>query len=492
MSDSVPVPVLNWRKPAGFLAVFFGLLVPFVMLGGWTDPESVFQFQPGWNSPVLAVAISLLAAGLLFLPLVWITTFRVMDLVGLALAHQALILIGYFFIQQTAASLGVSEVAAVMEGLPWILLVNTVGWILLLPILVLVYFWCRYRGYRLAPLRASGEELDHRLLPFLRVVSLGLCALILLPMAVTGTVPLISGGEGADVRYAMLSSGGARPLYHFATGLVPVVSAALLVSILRRWNQFPIRDLGLLVGMATLQVLSGNRLPLAIAMFMGATLLTLEFRLPRWVFPPLYVFFLGLFMFLGGFSSLMRTDRERLREGDPFLTSLGEVYMGNNVIDLRDGAWVMGNWDFHPLLGQTYLGGLVAMAPSALFPKKHDWHLGLTAVQMVGMDPAKHFGLRITFFGEAFLNFGWAGVVGIAGLIGILWGTLLRTLHLLADGNRSCLTRNLKIVVLTQLCQPLTNTSDAFTLWTLLIFLALMWLAVERFPGRTLQAWARA
>ena len=290
-------------------------------------------------------------------------------------------------------------------------LINGVGWALLIPVLAMVYVWCQHRGYRLAPMRASPEELDRRLLPFLRVVSLGLIVLILLPMAVTRAVPLVGGGQGTDVRYEMLSSGTARPLYHFATGLVPVVSAALLVSILRRWRSFPFHDLALLLGMAALQVLSGNRLPLAIAMFIGATLLTLEFRLPRWIFPPLYVGFLGLFMFLGGFSSLMRTERDRLKEGDPFLASLSEVYMGNNVIDLRDGAWVMGHWDFQPLLGQTYLGGLTAMAPSALFPKKHDWHLGLTAVRMVGMDPATHFGLRITFFGEAFLNFGWAGVL---------------------------------------------------------------------------------
>ena len=492
MNDPVHAPVLNWRKPAGILAGFFGLWVPLAMLGGWTDPGSVFRFQPGWNSPVLAGAIGLMVAVLLILPLLWITTFRVMDLIGLALAHQALILIGYFFIEQTAASLGVSELAAVMEGLPWVILVNWVGWALLLPVLLLVYFWCQHRGYQLAPMRASAEELDHRLLPFLRVISVGLIGLIILPMAVTGAIPLIGGGQGTDVRYEMLSSGGARPLYHFATGLVPVVSAALLVSILRRWRKPPVHDLVLLAVMATLQVLSGNRLPLAIAMFMGATLLTLEFRLPRWVFPPLYVFFLGLFMFLGGFSSLMRTDRDRLKDVDPFFTSLSEVYMGNNVIDLRDGAWVMGHWDFQPLFGETYLGGLTAMAPSALFPKKHDWHLGLTAVRMVGMDPTTHFGLRITFFGEAFLNFGWAGVLGMAALIGTLWGTLLRAMHLLAQGQRGCLTRNLRIVILTQMCLPLTNTSDAFTFWTLAIFLGLMWLAVERFPGRANGALAHA
>jgi len=30
------------------------------------------------------------------------------------------------------------------------------------------------------------------------------------------------------------------------------------------------------------------------------------------------------------------------------------------------------------------------------------------------------------------------------------------------------------------MCNPLTNTSDAFTFWTLLIFLVALWLAVDR------------
>lgn len=75
-------------------------------------------------------------------------------------------------------------------------------------------------------------------------------------------------------------------------------------------------------------------------------------------------------MLLGGLSSLIRTDRDRLKEGDPFITSLGEVYLGNNVIDLRDGAWVLGSWDFEPLLGKTYLRGTGGDGSKRAFPKK--------------------------------------------------------------------------------------------------------------------------
>ena len=79
--------------------------------------------------------------------------------------------------------------------------------------------------------------------------------------------------------------------------------------------------------------------------------------MPRWSIPALYVVFLTTFMLLGGLSSLIRTDRDRLKEGDPFMTSLGEVYLGNNVIDLRDGAWVLGSWDFEPLAWKNLFGG---------------------------------------------------------------------------------------------------------------------------------------
>ena len=455
-------------------------MLPIALWANWMEPEGLLRFHPGWDNWFLGLGVVICSALLLLLPLAWMTAVRAVDVVGLTLAHQGLILLGFFFINRTAASLGIAELGAVQEGLPWVVLINLTGFAILLPVLGFSYFWDWRQGYRLKPLPAPREEMDRRLLPFLRIMAVILCGLIVLPMAMTGTVPMIGGGAGEDVRYQMLSSASSRPLYHFATGLVPVVAGALAVSVLRRWRHFPLHDLILLLAMATLQIVSGNRLPLAIAMFMTATLVTLEYRLPRWTFPPLYAVFLTVFMFLGGFSSLMRTDRERLTEGDPFLTSLGEVYLGNNVIDLRDGAWVLGHWDFEPLMGKTYLGGLVAMAPSGLFPKKHDWHLGLTAVRIVGMDPETHFGLRITFFGEAFLNFGWPGVAGLALVMGTVWATLLRHFHLVVEEDPRCLTRNLRLVVLMQMCNPLTNTSDAFTFWTLLIFLVMMWLAVVR------------
>jgi hypothetical protein len=160
--------------------------------------------------------------------------------------------------------------------------------------------------------------------------------------------------------------------------------------------------------------------------------------------------------------------------------SFEEAFMGDNFIDLRDAAWVFSHWDGQPLLGRTYLGGLVSMVPSGVFPQKKQWHLGLTGVRIVGWDPEEHFGLRITFFGEAFLNFGWAGIGALSLVMGCVFGVLLRMLHLAAGKSPPCLAKNLKIVLLMQMALPLANTSDAFTTWSMLALLIAIWIHVER------------
>ncbi|HEY5792523.1 MAG TPA: O-antigen polymerase, partial [Chthoniobacterales bacterium] len=205
---------------------------------------------------------------------------------------------------------------------------------------------------------------------------------------------------------------------------------------------------------------------------------TLEKKLPRPVLVAAFAASLFLFAGLSGFTAILRQDRSALDEGNIVGQSLREAFLGDNLIDLRDAAWVFSEWDFEPLNGKTYLGGLTAMLPSGVFPQKKEWHLGLTGVRMVGWNPDEHFGLRITFFGESFLNFGPAGVVGLAVIMGCLFGGLLRTLHLISAKRPPCLYCGLKVVVMMQMCLPLANTSDAFTFWSMGAFLVLQWLAV--------------
>ncbi|HEY0258061.1 MAG TPA: hypothetical protein VGC39_11505, partial [Candidatus Methylacidiphilales bacterium] len=105
---------------------------------------------------------------------------------------------------------------------------------------------------------------------------------------------------------------------------------------------------------------------------------------------------------------------------------------------------------------------------------------------IVGMPEDQHFGLRITFFGEAFLNFGWAGVILLGTLLGSLYAVLLRQIHLATEpGTPSCLYRNITLLILLQCLLPLSNTSDGFIFWAQVGLLFLMWITIV-YPLRRL------
>jgi hypothetical protein len=188
--------------------------------------------------------------------------------------------------------------------------------------------------------------------------------------------------------------------------------------------------------------------------------------------------FMALYLGLSGFSSILRQSRGMLGEKNIVAASFREAFLGNNLSDLRDGAWVFGSWDFVPLNGKTYLGAVGSLLPSALFPGKKDSYLGLVALRIVNWPVEGHFGLRISFFAESFLNFGLAGVVGLGVLIGCLGGYLLKKLHLSVAEQTPCLTRNLRILLSMQLVLALSESSQGFVFYSILMLLFVMWLFV--------------
>lgn len=430
-------------------------------------------WPPEWPGPLAAG----LAAALVLLPLAWVLSSRVLDLFAFFLTQNALLIAGYFFLHTTAWRL--EDVAAgILRAGPLVVLINACGFAVLFCVMGSTYFVAALRGVRLQPLRSVPGDYDFRLTWFLRVAGLVIAAVLALPMVRTGVIPLLA-EDAALARAGNMDSDTQRALYNLGTALMPFVSSGLVMLCLRR----PARILGIdgaLAGSVVLvQLLSGNRFPLAITAFVTFTLLTMERRLPRALIAAGFAGCMVLFTGLSGFTGLLRQDRDQLTSGNPVAASLEAAFVGDNLIDIRDAAWVFSQWDFDPLLGRTYLGGLVSMMPSGLFPQKKEWHLGLTGVRIVGWDPDKHFGLRITFFGEAFLNFGLAGVLTLGTVLGILLGTLLRAVHQAAEKRPPCLHYNLKLVVLMQMCMPLANTSDAFTFWAMAGFLLLQWASVD-------------
>jgi oligosaccharide repeat unit polymerase len=432
----------------------------------------------GWSSVWAGpIAIGLIGS-LITIPVAWVLLSDVLDLVAFFLVQNALLIVGYFFLPVTAYKLTPDLAAGILRAGPLVVLINAIGFGVLLLTLGITYGFDSLRRVRLQPLRDTPDEYDLRIKWFLRGIGLLILCVLALPMIRTGMIPMFAENSAA-ARTANMESDLQRSLYNLGTALMPFICAGFLILCIRRPLRFLGIDGGLLSSLFLVQILSGNRFPLAIAAFASFTLMTMERHLPRLLLLAVFAVCMFFFTGLSGFTGMLRTQRDQLAEGNPVVNSIGAAFTGDNLIDVRDAAWVLSRWDFDPLMGRTYLGGLVSMMPSGLFPQKKEWHLGLTGVRIVGWDPETHFGLRITFFGESFLNFGLAGVLTLAVILGILFGTLLRSVHQASGKRPSCLHYNLKLVVLMQMCMPLANTSDAFTFWALCGFLLLQWLTVD-------------
>jgi len=468
---------LDWRFPLSFGLAALCLLGPAAWWLGAVNPIPFKSFMQPWPVPWAEMLAGGCVAVLFCAPLAWVLTSRVLDLFAFFMAQNALLIGGYFFLGVTAWR--IEPVARdILRGGSLVVAVNALGFAVLFLAMGTTYYLARSARARLPALRAGPEEYDARLTWFLRAAGLAVAFVLCLPMAHAGVIPMLA-DDPVAARTAIQQSDIERALYNLGTALMPFVTGGLLLLCSRH----PLRLLGpdgWIVGILLLiQLLSGNRFPLAIAFFVTITLVTVERKWPRPLLAVAYIAFMFLLTGASGFTGMLRQDRGAIEGKNVVVASLEEAFVGDNLIDTRDAAWVMSQWDFEPLLGQTYLGGLVAMMPSGIFPLKKQWHLGLTGIRIVGWDPEKHFGLRITFFGESFLNFGPAGVVILGLIMGCLFGTLLRVMHLISAKKPPCLHYSLKTVILMQMCMPLANTSDAFTFWAMGAFVFLQWMCID-------------
>lgn len=469
--------LLQGRLPFGVVIFVLLLFVPAAWWLGWGQPSLLKDFMQPWPAAWAQDAVAVTMAGLLLIPLIWVTASRTLDLFALFLAQNSLILAGYYFLNSTAWNLSGAG-AGILKAGSLMVFINSAGFVLLFGFMGATYLFCVLFRAKLPPLRAQPEFYDERLTWFLRAAGLSVALVLAFPMVLSGTIPLLA-DDPVLARANMVQSDAARPLYHAGTAVLPFVTGGLLMIIIRR----PYRVLGfdgwITGAILLIQILTSNRLPLAITLFATVTLLTLEKKFPRVLLAIALFGFLIVFAGLSGFTALVRQDRTSLQGGNVISKSLEEAFLGDNLIDLRDGSWVVSQWDMEPLGGITYLGGLVSMVPSGIFPKKKEWHLGMNALRIVGWEREAHFGLRITFFGESYLNFGPAGVAGLALVLGVFFGVLLRALHVASAKRPACLHYNLKILIMMQMAACCCNTGDAFNFWGMCAFLLAQWITVD-------------
>src|ERR1700733_1905709 len=89
----------------------------------------------------------------------------------------------------------------------------------------------------------------------------------------------------------------------------------------------------------------------------------------------------------------------------------------------RHGIW-------EPMLGSSYAQALWSFVPRVLWPEKPNLHYGTEFGHAAGVLPRSDVltSISVTYFGEAFLNFAWGGLVPIF-LVGMIFGGLYRQIR---------------------------------------------------------------
>lgn len=87
--------------------------------------------------------------------------------------------------------------------------------------------------------------------------------------------------------------------------------------------------------------------------------------------------------------------------------------------------WRDGDWE--PMLGQSYAQALLSLVPRVIWGGKPNLHYGTEFGHAAGYlsNDDWETSISVTYFGEAFLNFGWAGLWPLF-VIGLLFGTIYR------------------------------------------------------------------
>lgn len=102
---------------------------------------------------------------------------------------------------------------------------------------------------------------------------------------------------------------------------------------------------------------------------------------------------------------------------------IDKILYGNSFCDVRDFAWILSGFNEDFFFGKTYLAGLMSFIPSAYSDFRVDWSFGHVSLRLAGLYDGgwtEHGGLRGGIFCEAYLNFGYLGIIIIAMIKGYI------------------------------------------------------------------------
>ncbi len=139
-----------------------------------------------------------------------------------------------------------------------------------------------------------------------------------------------------------------------------------------------------------------------------------------------------LFIAVGLFGLMLSSLRSG--QGVNLKGILQEILYGNTFSDIRDGAFILRGFEKkfgnNYWFGKTYLAGFISFIPSQFSSFRVEWSYGrVTTYALFGWE--NHFGLRGGAVMEAYLNFGWFGII-ISGILqGVFYAQLEKIFYYL-------------------------------------------------------------
>jgi oligosaccharide repeat unit polymerase len=235
-------------------------------------------------------------------------------------------------------------------------------------------------------------------------------------------------GAGAlGFREHSLTDATIRPFFNFfVIALSPIVLFALLVS----WMETRSRSSLALAGiLAVLAAVSGSRTsvlsPILYLVLLGAQ----RSKRRRIKFFTVAAAAVLIAAALIGMGRIRSGPRESASQTD-------EIFYGDNFSDVRDFAWVLSKWDREELRGKSYIAGALGFIPRDFISYREEYSIATYINRFVGFEKDSHGGLRPGMYGEAYLNFGIAGVVIQSFILGMILGEVRARLdHLYRLGN---------------------------------------------------------
>lgn len=236
-------------------------------------------------------------------------------------------------------------------------------------------------------------------------------------MILTGTFSRYFGEEQVGPEYSLYQSLLRRGL------AILIIAAPLLVL---RWQQNKSKWL-LLTGIVSLffMLSTVRRGPILMAL-VALVLSNAVAGKRRRLIAILLISFVVAFFVLQALLITIDTDADTALASAAFVlrSATGEV---------NDLAWVLSEWNHHWYMGATWLAAVWPL-PATISSFKDTYILTSVTKDIVGISrEVESGGLRISMFGEAYLNFGYAAVIGL----GLFFGLLVRKFNGLVDWARS-------------------------------------------------------